>query len=115
MAFVMNAAPLAMIACGHQFEDSALVIQVHVLAMFLPAFWTGRIIERVGVLQVMITGAVLLLAAVLVDLGGVRVAHFSLGLMLLGLGWNFLFVCATPLVPPPYPPAEEARVQAAND
>src|SRR5438270_272408 len=46
MSFVMNATPLAMIACGHQFEDSALVIQLHVLAMFLPAFWTGRIIER---------------------------------------------------------------------
>src|SRR5258708_24051826 len=110
MAFVMNAAPLAMIACGHQFEDSALVIQLHVLAMFLPAFWTGRIIERVGVLQVMITGAVLLLAAVLVDLGGVSVAPFSLGLMLLGLGWQFLFACATALVTPTYRAAQNAPV-----
>jgi MFS family permease len=115
MSFVMNATPLAMIACGHQFEDSALVIQVHVLAMFLPAFWTGRIIERVGVLQVMITGAVLMLAAVLIDLGGVSVPHFVLGLMLVGLGWNFLFVGATTLVTTTYRPEEKARVQALND
>jgi MFS family permease len=115
MSFVMNATPLAMIACGHQFEDSALVIQLHVLAMFLPAFWTGRIIERFGVLQVMMTGAVLLLGAALVDLSGLSVPHFSAALILLGLGWNFLFVGATTLVTTVYRPEEKARVQAFND
>jgi MFS family permease len=115
MSLVMNATPLAMIACGHHFEDSALVIQLHVAAMFLPAFWTGRIIERVGVLQVMISGAVLLLAAALIDLSGLTVVHFSVALMLLGLGWNFLFVGATTLVTTTYRPEEKARVQALND
>jgi MFS family permease len=83
--------------------------------MFLPAFWTGRIIERFGVLQVMITGAVLLLMAALIDLSGVSVLHFSAALILLGLGWNFLFVGATTLVTTTYRPEEKARVQALND
>lgn len=115
MSLVMNATPLAMIACGHRFEDSALVIQLHVLAMFGPAFWTGRIIERMGVLPVMIAGGILLLAAGLIDLAGVTFVHFAVALVLLGLGWNFLFVGSTTLVTGTYRPEERARVQAIND
>ncbi len=115
MSLVMNATPLAMIACDHRFEDSALVIQFHIIAMFLPAFWTGRIIDRFGVIEVMITGGGLMIAAALVALAGISLWNFWVSLVLVGLGWNFLFVGSTTLVTRTYRPEEKARVQAAND
>lgn len=115
MSLVMNATPLAMIACDHRFEDSALVIQFHIIAMFLPAFWTGRVIDRFGVIQVMIAGGLLMIVAVLVALAGIALWNFWVSLVLVGLGWNFLFVGSTTLVTRTYRPEEKARVQAAND
>jgi MFS family permease len=115
MSLIMNAAPLAMQFCGHGFGDITTVIQWHLVAMFAPSFVTGRIIERFGVVNVMAVGAVLLLATVVVDMASVTVAHFWLGLVLLGVGWNFLFVGGTTLVTEAYRPEERATVQAAND
>jgi MFS family permease len=115
MSLVMNASPLAMQFCGHSFSDITTVIQWHLVAMFAPSFVTGRIIERFGVLQVMLTGAVLLVATTIVSVSGVTVAHFWVALVLLGVGWNFLFVGGTTLVTEAYRPEERATVQAAND
>lgn len=115
MSFLMTATPLAMIACGHSFNSAAFVIQWHIIAMYAPAFFTGQIINRLGVINVILVGAGLLVAASLVNLSGVAVAQFWVGLALLGLGWNFMFVGATTLLTETYRPAEKAKAQAAND
>jgi MFS family permease len=104
-----------MIACGHGFADSAFVIQWHVLGMFAPSFVTGHLIARLGVGRVMGAGLGLLLACVAVDLAGVSVAHFAAALLLLGVGWNFLFVGATTLLTTCHTQAEKAKVQGLND
>ena len=115
MNMVMTSTPLAMLACGLEFEDAAFVIQWHVLGMYAPAFFTGSLIARYGMLNVMLVGAVLMLGCVAVNLSGQDVTRFWLALVLLGVGWNFLFVGATTLLTETYVPAEKAKVQAAND
>ncbi len=115
MAFIMTATPLAMVACGFAFDATASVIQIHILAMFAPSFVTGQIIERFGTLRVMLAGAALLLACIAINLSGVELWNFSAALVLLGLGWNFLFVGGTALLTECYRPAERAKVQAMND
>jgi MFS family permease len=91
------------------------VIQWHALAMFVPSFFTGDLIRRFGVAPVMAAGAMLMLACLAMTLAGLDFANFLLGLILLGLGWNFLFVGGTTLVTEAYRPAERAKVQALND
>lgn len=115
MSLVMTATPLAMVGCGFGVPDAALVIQWHVLAMFAPSFVTGSIIQRFGVLNVMLAGTGLLAACVAVALAGVDIGHFWIALVALGLGWNFTFVGASTLVTETYRPAERAATQAAND
>lgn len=115
MSLVMTATPLAMIGCGFGVPDAAMIIQWHVLAMFAPSFVTGTIIQRFGVLNVMLTGIALLAVCVAAALGGVDIAHFWVALVALGLGWNFAFVGASTLLTETYRPAERAKVQAAND
>lgn len=115
MSLVMNATPLAMIACGLVFEDAARTIQGHVLAMFAPSFFTGALINRFGLYRIMMAGAVLFAASAGVVLAGLTFWHFYLGLILLGLGWNFLYIGATTLLTETYRPSEKAKMQAAND
>jgi predicted MFS family arabinose efflux permease len=115
MNLIMVPTPLAMLGCDHPFETAAFVIQLHVLAMYAPSFFTGHLIQRFGHLPVLGAGAVLMLACVAVNLSGEAVGHFSAGLILLGLGWNFLFVGGTALVTTTYRPEEKAKVQALND
>jgi MFS family permease len=115
MNLVMTATPLAMVDCGLAFEQAAFVIQWHVLGMFAPSFFTGSLIGRFGAARVMACGALLLVACVVVNLSGTDVAQFWTGLVLLGLGWNFLFVGASTLLTTVYAPAERAKVQALND
>ncbi|HLI13721.1 MAG TPA: MFS transporter [Alphaproteobacteria bacterium] len=83
--------------------------------MYGPAFFIGHLIQRFGALNVMLLGVVLMLACVGINLTGVAVSHFWLGLGLLGLGWSCLFVSATNLLTYAYKPAERAKVQAVND
>lgn len=115
MSFVMTAAPLAMVGCGHSVGDAALGIQWHVLSMFGPSFFTGRLIARFGKEKVTAAGLLLLALAAVVGLHGLSVAHFWLALILLGIGWNFGFIGATSLVTDCYRPEERVKVQAAND
>jgi len=115
MSLVMTATPLAMIGCGFGVPDAALVIQWHVLAMFAPSFVTGAIIQRFGVLNVMLAGTGLLAACVAVAVAGVDIGHFWIALVALGVGWNFTFVGASSLLTETYRPAERAAAQAAND
>jgi MFS family permease len=115
MSLLMTATPLAMLACGLGFAESATVIQWHVLGMFAPSFVTGHLIARYGVMRVIAAGVVLMAACVGVDLLGVEVVHFAAGLLLLGVGWNFMFIGATALLTSCYTEAEKAKVQGLND
>jgi MFS family permease len=115
MTFLMTVTPLAMVACAYPFESAAFVIQWHVLGMFVPSFFTGTLIARFGVLNVMMAGAAALAICTGVNLSGTSVPQFWLGLFLLGIGWNFLYIGATTLLTQVYRPAEKSKVQAAND
>lgn len=115
MSLLMTATPLAMLACGLPFDDSAFVIQWHALGMFAPAFFTGSLIHRFGVLRIMNAGAVLVILCIVINLTGVTLAHFWTALFLLGVGWNFLFVGATTLLTRTHTVAERSKVQSLND
>ena len=115
MNLVMTSTPLAMLAQGATLGDTAFVIQWHVVAMFAPSFFTGHLVARFGLPAVLGAGAVLGFACVAVNLAGETRAHFTAALMLLGIGWNFLYVGGTTLLTETYAPAEKARAQALND
>ncbi len=115
MSLVMTATPLAMVECGFTFGNSAFVIQCHALGMFLPSFFTGHLIARFGVLKVMMTGAVLFAGCVAINLSGVALWQFWSALILLGLGWNFLYIGGSTLLTEAYLPEERAKTQAVND
>ena len=115
MALMMTITAVAMAGAEHPFADAAFVIQWHVLGMFVPSFFTGHLIGRFGVLNVMAWGAVLLLVCLGVGYAGMAVTHFWVALTLLGVGWNFLFVGATTLLTECYTVAERAKAQAANE
>jgi len=115
MNLLMAATPLAMQQCGMPFSDAALVIEWHVLGMFVPGFFTGHLIKRFGVLPVMALGALLNFACVAIALSGVELMHFLWALALLGVGWNFLYTGATTLLTDSYRPEEKTRAQGAMD
>lgn len=115
MTYVMTATPIAMLACGYLFTNTTSVIQWHVLGMFVPSFFTGHLIARFGVLQIMMVGAGMLVAAVLVNQSGIELMHFYAGLVLLGLGWNFLYIGGSTLLTQSYQPLEKAKVQGVFD
>lgn len=115
MNMVMTAAPLAMIECNHTVTDAALGLQWHVLGMFVPSFFTGTLIARFGVERVIAFGFAMLLASAAISMSGITLGHFWLGLLLLGVGWNFAFIGATTLVTETHRPQERTRVQSLND
>jgi MFS family permease len=115
MNFLMTAAPLAMAMCGLSQDSSNLGIQWHVIAMYGPSFFTGKLIARFGALRVVAAGFALTALSAVVGLTGLDVAHFWATLILLGLGWNFGFVGASALVLECHRPEERARVQSVND
>jgi MFS family permease len=115
MNFIMTAAPLAMRLCGLSQESSNLGLQWHIVAMYAPGFFTGRLITRFGAPRVVAAGLALTAVSAAIGLTGVDVAHFWLTLILLGLGWNFGFVGASALVLECHRPEERTRVQSLND
>ena len=115
MAFLMTAAPMAMVGCGHSVGEAALGIQWHVLAMFAPSFFTGRLIARFGKRAITGLGLALIAASGVLALAGLNLTHFWGALVLLGVGWNFGFIGATALLTECYRPSERAKVQALND
>ena len=115
MNLLMTATPLAMIACGFTVEQSAWVIQWHVLAMFTPSFITGALIARHGASRIMAIGFLLMAASGVINVLGQRMENFGFGLVLLGLGWNFAFIAATTMVAECHRPNERAKVQGFND
>jgi MFS family permease len=115
MTLVMSATPLAMLACGFRFGDSATVIQAHVVAMFLPSFFTGHLITKFGTLRIMAIGAVINIGCALINLSGIDFMNFFVANILVGLGWNFMYVAGSSLLTTTYQPAERAKVQASHD
>lgn len=115
MALAMTATPLAMHHFAYPFAQTSFVVQWHILGMFAPAFFTGGLIKRYGVLNIMLAGGILGVACVAVNLAGSSVAHFWTALLFLGISWNFLFIGATTLLTETYSPEERAKTQALND
>ncbi len=115
MNLLMTATPIAMGLCGHPFGDAAFVISSHVIAMFAPSLVAGSLIRRFGVLNIILAGAALNVACVAVALTGLDVAHFWISLVLLGVGWNFMYIGGTTLLTETYRPEEKAKAQGAND
>ncbi|MDE0796025.1 MAG: MFS transporter [Alphaproteobacteria bacterium] len=115
MSFLMTVTPIAMGVCGFTFSDSSYVIQAHILGMYAPAFVTGHLINRFGVNNILIAGSVLCGASIVIHLSGIGFMNFLFGLVLVGVGWNFLFTGGTTLLTQTYTPAEKAKVQGLND
>ncbi len=115
MNLLMAATPIAMAQCSHPFKSAALVLEWHVLGMFVPSFFTGSLIKRFGALPIMGVGVALNLACIAVALSGVDVMQFLIALAVLGLGWNFLYIGGTTLFTEAYRPEEKTTAQAAMD
>ncbi len=115
MNLLMTATPLAMDFCGLPFSDTAFILQWHVIGMFAPSFFTGDLIKRFGVVNILLVGAALMFACIAIALSGVTLMHFWWALVLLGVGWNFLFIGGTTLLTETYRPEEKAKVQGTND
>jgi MFS family permease len=115
MNLLMAATPIAMQQCQHPFSSAALVLEWHVLGMFVPSFFTGHLIKRFGTLPIMGAGALLNFACVAVALSGVDLMQFLVALFLLGVGWNFLYTGASTLLTTTYEPEEKNKVQGAMD
>jgi MFS family permease len=115
MTLTMAATPLAMLACGFTFGDSATVIQAHIVAMFLPSLFTGHLIARFGVLPIIAAGCGLGIGCAAVNLAGVGFGNFLAANVLVGLGWNFTYIGGSTLLTSTYTPAERAKVQASHD
>lgn len=115
MNLLMTSTPLAMQVCGFAFAESATVIQWHVLGMFVPSFFTGSLIRRFGVTTIIAVGAALLSLAIGIGLSGIDFENFLFGLIVLGLGWNFMFIGGTTLLTDAYTDEERAKTQAAHD
>jgi len=115
MTLVMSATPLAMLGCGFGFGDSATVIQAHVIAMFLPSFFTGSLIQKYGHLRIIAAGAIIEMLCAIVNFMGVAFENFLIANLFVGLGWNFCYVGGSTLLAQAYKPAEKEKVQGVHD
>lgn len=115
MTLLMTATPLAMKGHGFQFGQTAIIIQWHLVGMFAPSFFSGALIERLGVLKVMLAGVLAYILVVLLNLSEQTMTQYWFALVLLGIGWNFMFVGATTLLHDAWLPSEKGRVQGIND
>lgn len=115
MNLMMTSTPLAVVGCGFSQNTAADVVMFHVLAMFVPSFFTGHLINRFGVERIMATGLVILTGAGIIGLSGVTLGNFYGALIFLGVGWNFGFIGATTMLAAAHKPEERGRVQGMND
>lgn len=115
MNILMTATPLAMIGCGFDFTKAAGGIEWHVLGMFVPAFFTGSLIEKFGSRMMILAGGILFVFCIAINIHGESIWHFRSALVLLGVGWNFMFIAATGLFSQSYRPQNKAKAQAFNE
>jgi predicted MFS family arabinose efflux permease len=112
MTLVMTAAPLAAVACSYSIEDGAHIIQAHLIGMFVPSFFSGRLVQRFGVWPVLSAGMALLLCCSITAITSQSLIAFYAALFLLGVGWNLMIVCGTTLFAQSYHPNERPKTQA---
>ncbi|MBA6348748.1 MFS transporter [Colwellia sp. BRX8-9] len=116
MSYLMTATPLSMHQMsGHSLHETKWVIQSHIAAMFIPSLFTAWLVKRIGLKNLMLIGTVIYALVAVVALSGEQVMHYWWALILLGIGWNFLFLTGTTLLPQSYKPSERHKVQAIND
>ena len=115
MNLVMTSTPLAVVGCGYEQDTAADIVSAHVLAMFIPSFFTGHLIARFGTTNIVALGLFILAGAGGVALMGVDLENFYIALILLGIGWNFGFIGATAMLQNAHAPEERGRVQGLND
>jgi len=115
MNLMMTSTPLAMHAHEHHFDDAASVLSWHIIGMYGPSFFTGSLISRFGVLNVILAGIVLMFLCIAAALAGTHFINFWTAMFLLGVGWNFMYVGASALLGDCHTAAERAKTQAAND
>ena len=115
MNLVMTSTPLAVVGCGYDKTDAGHIVTAHVLAMYIPSFFTGHLIARFGAPKIVGTGLAILAASGAVALTGVELEQFFVALVLLGIGWNFGFIGATTLLSTAHEPHERGRIQGIND
>jgi MFS family permease len=115
MNLVMTSTPLAVVGCGLTKNNANDIVSAHVIAMFLPSFFSGHLITRFGVEKIMGVGLLILGSAGIVALSGAELGNFYAALILLGVGWNFGFIGATTLLTRAHAPHERGRVQGMND
>lgn len=111
MMFIMTAAPLAAVACHHGIDDGAAIIQWHLVGMYAPSFFAGRLIQRFGLGSVLLAGLAMNLGCALIAMLSTTLPAFYVALLLLGVGWNFMFVGGTTLLAQSYTPSERAKTQ----
>ncbi|MDH5433189.1 MAG: MFS transporter [Gammaproteobacteria bacterium] len=116
MSFIMTATPLSMHEVdGHDLEATKWVVQSHIVAMYLPAVFSALLVRFLGVHRLMLLGSLSYVLVVWFALSGKEVMHYWWAMVLLGVGWNFLFTCGTLILPQSYLPHERFKVQAIND
>ena len=115
MNLVMTSTPLAVVGCGFTESNAADIVSMHVLAMFIPSFFTGHLIVRFGNIKIITAGLFILSVSGTVALSGISLANFSIALVLLGIGWNFGFIGATSLLANSHAPEERGKIQGLND
>ena len=116
MSYLMTATPLSMHHMnGHSLNDTKWVIQTHIAAMFIPSLFTGWLVKRIGLKYLLLIGTLIYSFVALIAFSGEQVVHYWWALLLLGVGWNFLFLTGTSLLPQSYRPNERHKVQAVND
>ncbi len=115
MNLVMTSTPLAVVGCGYERNTAADIVSSHVLAMYIPSFFTGHLIARYGPVKIISIGLAILASAGLVALTGVELDQFFIALILLGVGWNFGYIGATSMLAASYEPEERGRIQGLND
>ncbi len=115
MNLVMTSTPLAVVGCGFTESNAADIVSMHVLAMFIPSFFTGHLIVRFGNIKIITAGLLILSVSGIVALSGISLANFSIALVLLGIGWNFGFIGATSLLANSHAPEERGKIQGLND
>ncbi|MBA6329306.1 MFS transporter [Colwellia sp. MB02u-6] len=116
MSYLMTATPLSMHKLhSHSLNDTKWVIQSHIAAMFIPSLFTALLVKRIGLKNLMLAGTIIYAVVTVIALSGEQVMHYWWALILLGIGWNFLFLTGTSLLPQSYQASERHKVQAIND
>ena len=116
MSLIMTATPVSMHEMDQlSLDDTTWVIQSHILAMYVPSFFSGFLVAWLGAMRIIYIGLVVMLACVLIGYGSPELMHYWMAMVLLGIGWNFLFVGGTTLLTKTYRSSERFKVQAAND